>query len=283
MKVVRIIGNILIEIVLFALIISVSVLNATKIFLEKDLVMGVVKEGIVQTLDKEENDLNFKKEEILNEIFNDKETSNIVSIVIDNFKKYQEDKTNFTVSNSDIEKITSYAFKYKKQINKISNKAEEITDEKLKEILSKENINKLANEIYSDLDSDIGDEFEKVFYFYENVTSKSMNLIMISLIVFFIVILGLINWSFYKWMITLGVCLIISGVIMSILYIGLLFLTETINSVDVLKRTIDNISFSTYIIIGVIEIVVGIILIIIHNYFKNKPFSEQINKLGTSE
>ena len=283
MKVLRVFGNIIIGVILFGLIISLSFLFATKSFFEKDLVIGLVKTSIIEIIDENKENTNEKKDEILSEIFDDDDTDKIAYVVIDNFKKYQKNKNNFTISDDDLKIITSYAYKYKKQISKISSKAEEITDAELEELLSKKNINKIANELYSQIDESVGDEVDEAVFIYDTIISKFIFIWGILAILFLIIILGLINWSLYKWMIVMGVCLIISGVMMSLTYIVCLLFNEIVSTVDILNKVVGNINFTAYIIIGGFELVIGIILIVIYNSLKNRKFNEQIENLGVGE
>ena len=283
MKAVRIIANILIGIIMFALILGLSLVKSTRSFLEKDLLVGVVKASIVETLDKQVKNAVDNKDEILDEILKDDTTEDVVRIFIDNFKEYQDNKKGFSVSDSDIEKITTFALKYKNQISKIAGEKEEITDEKLKEILSKENINQLSNRVYEEISSGLGEDANEVFNIYDEVTSSKATWITIGTIIFLIILLALIHWSLYKWMIVPGICLIVSGLLVCLVYLGCLFLNEIIKSSGWLNETIGNIDFSIYLIVGGIEIIVGVILVIVYNSIKNKPFNDQINKLGVGE
>lgn len=284
MKELRIVGNIIIGVILFVLILSLSLVKTSKVIIEKDLVVGLVKTAITETLEKETNKIEDNKDAIIDEIFSDKETDNVVHIVIDNFKKYQDGKTNFSVSDSDVEKITTFALKYKNQISKIAgNKIEELTDEKIKELLSKDNINKISNRIYEELSSSVGDEVDLAFNVYDKMTSSSITWITVGVIIFLIIILGLINWSLYKWMITTGVCLIISGSFMCLVYLGCLFIKEIIKSVNILNKALGSVSFEVYVIVGGLELLIGIILVVTYNLIKNKPLNEQINNLGVGE
>ena len=282
MKVLRVLANIVIGIILFVLIFSLSFVKTTESFLEKDLIVGLVKTSITETL-KENNNIDSDKEAILDEIFSDSMTKDVVQIVIDNYKLYNENRKNFSVSDSDVEIITNFALRYKNQIGKISKDAREITDAELKEILSKENINQVSSKIYEELSDDAGEEFREIFDVYDVATSKSVTIIMIGVILFFIVLLALINWSLYKWVIVPGVCLIISGLLLSLIYFIGLFINELIDNAEVLNKALGNINFSSYLIAGGIEILVGIILIVVYNSVKNRPFNEQINNLGVGE
>ena len=283
MKVVRVIANILIGIIMFVLILGLSIVITTKSFIEKDLLLGLVKASISETL-AEENNIVENKDKILDEIFLDKTTEDVARIILDNYKKYQEDRKNFTVSDSDVEIITSFALKHKDKIKEFqTNNDEVMTDEKIKEILSKENINQLSNRVYEEINNGLGEEVNETFDIYEKVTNKSAIVIISSIILLLIIILGLINWSLYKWMIVPGVCLIISGIIVFLMYILCLFLNEIISSSGWFSETIGNINFIIYLIVSGIEIIVGIILIIVYSSLKNKPFNDQINNLGVGE
>lgn len=282
MKVLRLLGNILIGIILFGLILSLSFVKSTKNFLEKDLILGVVKAGITETLNKEADNVKEETQEMFKEIFNDNQVGEVVSVVINNFKDYQKDSTNFHISDNDIDKIYNFAMKYKTQIIKISGEnISEITDEQFKEMFSSENVNKFANKIFSEVSGDIGDEVDKVIDIYNEATSSKVTVILIVSIVFFIIILGLINWSFYKWMIVVGIDLILTGLILAFVYGAGTMLNDIISAEKIIKETIGEINFTGYAILGGIEVVVGIILIIVYNVIDSRTLNQQIRDLGT--
>lgn len=275
MKALRIIGNILIGIVLFCLIFTLTFVRTTKHFLEKDVILGVVKGKITETIKEESGKLTDKGEEMLDNMLKDNESSDIIRMVIDNFDNYQKDKINFKVSDSDIEKIVSYASKYKSTIVELSgNKIKEVSDEELKKIFSYENINSLANEVFSSFDDDLGNGIDVVVKSYSKFTSTKALIILISSIVVCILLLLLINWSLYKWMLVTGIDLVITGVLISLIYLAGLVFNDVINSIDIVKEAIGEISLTGYIIWGSIELVIGIVLIIIYNVIKNKKDDE---------
>ena len=283
MKALRITGNILIGIVLFGLIFSLSLIISSKSFFENDLVMGLVKNSIIETIREKSNNLTKEKKIAIDEIFDDKDTSELVHIFVENFRKYQSDQTHFSVSDSDTEKISSFAFKYKKQIKIITNDSSDLTDEKYKEIFSKENIDQVANRLYEELNTDTDDSINTVIDIYKSASSGNLIIILGISILILIVLLGLINWSFFKWMIVVGIALIISGIFMCFVYLICALFMEAIGSVEWLNEIASDISFMMYLIVGILEILVGIILIIIYNTIRNKPFNEQINNLGVGD
>ena len=279
MKAVRVIGNILFGIILFGLIFVLTFVRSTKNFLEKDVIMGVVKEKITETIKEGGDKLSDKGEELLDDMLKDSGANDIIRIVVDNFDNYQKNKLKFKVSDADIETIYSYATKYKSTIVEIAgNKVKEISDEEFKKIFSSENINSLANEVFGSFDEDLGDGIDVAITAYSKATSKTALIALIASIIVVILLLLLINWSLYKWMLITGIDLIVTGALISLIYVAGLIFNDVINSIDLVKDAIGQINLTGYIIWGSIEIVVGIILIIIYNVIKNKN-DEDFKKL----
>ena len=277
MKALRVIGNIIVGIVLFGLIFALTFTRSTKNFLEKDLIVGVVKEKITDTIRNETGKITDKGEELINNMLEDNSSSDIIRIVVDNFDNYQHNKVGFKISDKDIDAIVNYATKYKSTIIEISgNKVKDITDEEFKKIFSEENINALANEIFSSMDNELGDGIDLAIRVYSKATSSKAMFILIGSIIFSIILLLLINWSLYKWLLITGIDLIVSGVIISLVFVAGLVFNDIIASVDFIKETVGEINLNGYIIWGVVEIVIGIIFIIVYNVVKNKVSVEAV-------
>ena len=283
MKVLRVIGNVIIGIILFGLIFVLTFTRSTKKFLEKDLILGVVKEKIVESIKEESGELTNKGQELIDNMLDDNEANNIIQMVFDNFEKYQSDKANFKVSDKDIEVLYSYAVKYKSTIIEISgNKIKDISDEELKKIFSEENINSLVNDLFSGIDKDVGEGIDVAIKTYNKATSSKTLIILIVSIVLFILLLMLINWSLFKWMLITGIDLIISGVLTTIIFVAGVFISDLIKSSDATKEIIGEINFTGYVIWGSIELVLGIILIVIYNVNRKHQadsLDSQVNNL----
>ena len=271
MKALKVIGNIIIGIILFGLIFTLTFTRSTKNFLEKDLILGVVKGKIVDTIKEDSGKITDKSENMLDEMLNNDDMGNIIRMFLDNFESYQTDKINFKVSDADVEKIYNYAIKYKSTIVEISGeKVKKLSDDEFKKIFSSENINKLANEIFSSFDKDLSDGIDIAVKLYGKATSSKVMVILIVSIVFFTILLFLINWSWIKWMLVFGIDLIVCGVIISSFYIAGLFLNDIIGSIDLLQEAVGEIKLSGYIIWGLIELLIGIFLVVLYNILKNK-------------
>ncbi len=271
MKALRVIGNILIGIILFGLIFTLTFTRSTKNFLEKDLILGIVKEKIRDTIKEESGKITDKSKALLDDMMKDDGSSDIVRMVIDNFENYQKDKAGFKVSDADVEKIYSFASKYKKTIVEISgDKIKDISDAEFKRIFSSENINKIADEVFSSIDKDLGDGIDIAIKGYSKATSKTAMILLIFSIVFFVLLLFLINWSLYKWMLVTGIDFIVSGVFISMIFFAGIVFNDIIGSVDFLKEAIGEINLNGYIVWGASEIVGGIILIVIYHFINKK-------------
>ncbi len=271
MKALRVIGNILIGIILFGLIFTLTFTRSTKNFLEKDLILGIVKEKIRDTIKEESGKITDKSKALLDDMMKDDGSSDIVRMVIDNFENYQKDKAGFKVSDADVEKIYSFASKYKKTIVEISgDKIKDISDAEFKRIFSSENINKIADEVFSSIDKDLGDGIDIAIKGYSKATSKTAMILLIFSIVFFVLLLFLINWSLYKWMLVTGIDFIVSGVFISMIFFAGIVFNDIIGSVDFLKEAIGEINLNGYIVWGASEIVGGVILIVIYHFINKK-------------
>lgn len=280
MKALRIIGNILIGIILFALIFTLTFTRSTKNFLEKDLILGVVKGKITDTIKAESGKITDQSKELLDDLLEDSESNNIVRIVIDNFENYQENKTGFKVSDSDIEKIYSFAVKYKKTIVEIGgNKVKDISDEEFKKLFSSENINKLADEVFSSIDEDLGDSVDEVIKVYSKATSNTVMMVLIISIVVCVILLFVINWSWFKWMMITGIDLIISGLFISLIYVVGMVFNDIIASTEEIKEIIGEINLNGYLIWGLSEFLIGVLLVVLYAVIKNKKDNKQYIEL----
>lgn len=278
MKALRTIGNVIIGIILFALIFTLSFTRSTKNILEKDVILNVIKSTITETIKEESGKITDNNKELIDNMLNDNDVSNIVRIVIDNYENYRDNKGSFKVSDADVEKIYSYALKYKDTIIEVSGKkVKNMSDAEFKELFSAENINKLANEVFSDIDDGAGEGIDIAVTMYGKITSDTVIIVLIISIIFFILLLFLINWSLYKWMQVTGIGLIVSGVLICMIFIAGVFLKDTILAVDSLKDTVSEINIMGYAIWGSIEIVTGILLIVLYCVIKKKNEVTPVN------
>ncbi len=265
MKAVRIIGSILLGIIIFSLIFSYSILSSTKNFLVGNLLTETVKATVKENIEDVEG-----QKKLVDDMFEDGEAKDIIYMIIDNYSKYHEDSANYKVSQEDADKLYNFLNKYRKENIKLyGENISKMTEEEFKEYFSYEKINEFANDSFKTLDEDLNvKDVDRVLWAYDIATSNSVKVLFIMLILIFVAILILINKPMIKGLIVLGVDLIISGIIITFIYISGNILAENFLN-EMLKKDY-HISFGSYLTCGIFEVVLGIALIIGTIVIKNK-------------
>ena len=271
MKALRVIGNIILGILLFVFIFCLTFIIKTKNFLEKDLIHETIKVSIEEAYKDDENISNSQKE-LVDDMFEDSEASGIINMVLDNYREYRNN-ANYQVSNEDAKKLYDFVLKYKDNINELSGEdVSKMSDKEFEEFFDYNKINELAHDAFDSFDKEIGDEsIDKVVDVYSYATSGPIKAILISGIIVCILLLMLINWSLIKWTLVTGICLIVSGTLMACLYVVVSIL---LNNVDFNEMNI-TLNISGYLVAGIIELVIGIILMVVHKLL-NKKFDDEV-------
>lgn len=266
MKFLRVFGNILVGIILFGLIFSLSFITETKNFLEKSIIEGSIKNAIEES-SKEDVDLNDSQKKLVDEIFGDSEISSILNMVIDNYREFRTN-SNYHVSKNDADKLYSFVKKYKNRIEDLSGEdVSKMSDDEFEKFFDYEKINQFANDSFKKLDEKIDKaDMNQILDVYNIATSNTVKYAFILLIAVFIIILGLINCSVYKWLIPTGIVTIISGILMVVIFItGSMF--TNIFDIENMKIAIN---LNRYLIVGIIEIILGIVMIIAESIIVSK-------------
>ena len=235
-------------------------------FLEKDVVKGAAKAAIEESIKRDEN-ITAKEKELIEEILGDSESSSMVSMIIDNYFGYKNDQ-NFSISKADFDKLHAFALKYKDKLKELAaSEGETFDEEGFDKFFTYEEINKYASEAFENMSKEVDDAgMETVVDVYDKLTTGSFKLIAIFSIIFCIVILGLINWSLFRWMPALITALVVTGVLMIVIYVLANILLNNIEIKDL--SFIPN--FSRFLISGIIEVVLGIIFIVVYEILKKK-------------
>ncbi len=271
MNVLRVIGNILIGIVLFALIFGLTFIIRTKKFIEKDLLHEVMRASVEEAY-KSNEEISTSQKELIDDMFNDKESSGIIEMVIDNYRGYKNE-SNYHVSKKDAQRLYDFVLKYKDKIYELSGEdVSKMSEKEFEEFFDQEKIDEYAKDVFHDFDKNVEEEgIQKAIDGYSFATSGNLKIILIISIIACILLLMLINWSLISWTFVTGICLIISGVLMSVIYFLINILKENILDTNIKI----SINVSSYLITGIIEIVIGIVLLVIYEKFKKKEFNEE--------
>ena len=266
MKVVRGILVFLINIVLFVLILGLSLVIRTKTFLEKELAMPLIKETI--SMQMEENKLPSDYKEAISKIMEDESIEKIVDRSIQNFLEYKNND-NYKLSQDDYNMVMDFILKYKDEIN-MAEKSK-LSEEEIRKLLKYEDFDKMIKEAFENIDKGYNmDTFDIIINAYTTITGTMVQFVLIAAIVIFILLIMLVSWSLIKWMLVTGIDLIIVGALISAVYILGTVAKSYVKADEMFLRLINSVSLTGFIIMGVIEIVIGIVLIVLYAILKKK-------------
>lgn len=142
MKVLRVIGNVIISTILFALIIAFTFSSQSRSFIEGDLLKSTIKNAI-DNVDKDNVD---EQKKVIDEIFDNGEAKSIINIVIDNYRLYRKDH-NYHVTEEDAKELYDLVSKYKDRINNLSGRnVSEMSEQEFKDFFNVEKINEFAHD-----------------------------------------------------------------------------------------------------------------------------------------
>ena len=276
MKVLRVIGNILLGIILFALVFSLLVISRTKNMLEGELLQDTIK-NTVDEISKNDMSLTESQKEAIDEMFEDSDASEIINMILTNYKNFKN-KENFEVSYDDAYKFYSFLHKYKSYIKTSSDEdISKMTEVEFKQYFDDKKVDKFVKDAFGEFDKNFDQNTLNIsLKVYTFATSTIVKVALVFAIVLFILFICLINWDFIKWMLIFGIDLIISGTF----FILLFFAVETAKEM-ILKENVNiKINFTSFLKSGIIQVLFGIILIISYIIIKKKFYSKDKNEVN---
>ena len=239
--------------------------------LNKVIVDGVIKEIIITKISaKKVNNPNISEEVIntlplpdylkdsedINKLLEDERVQEIINKYID---ITLDNLTSEEIKNIDIESdIINYINENKELIKEITGK--EVTPEMIedtKKVIEESNLNETIEETIVSTKESISTEEKIVLKGYKEIISTKTRIITISLIVLCLLLIALIDKSFYKWIKTGSICTIISGIL--VLLMG--FILKIIVT-SILPLPSFNVSYLYK--SGLIQLIIGIVILIIY-------------------
>jgi len=143
----------------------------------------------------------------------------------------------------------------------------DIPEEQIKEIQNKltDEDSNLKNQIDQTVDKieNMDSSAKQVIKTYDALNNNVTKILCIISLVVIIVLLGIINKSFFKWSLFSGISLIVSGVIVGVIVPMIVNVVEVAIGQRILGTTID-IAVNSLNIAGIICAVIGIVLIIVY-------------------
>lgn len=239
--------------------------------LNKVIVDGVIKEIIItKVIPKKVNNPNvsediintlplpdyLKDSEDINKLLEDERVQEIINKYID---ITLDNLTSEEIKNIDIESdIINYINENKELIKEITGK--EVTPEMIedtKKVIEESNLNEAIEETIESTKESISTEEKIVLKGYKEIISTKTRIIVIGLIALCLLLIAIIDKSFYKWIKTGSICTIISGIL--VLLMG--FILKLIVT-SILPLPSFNVSYLYK--SGLIQLIIGIVILIIY-------------------
>lgn len=244
----------IISLVITLLIMVFSLNLIFKNVIEKEILGGVVKDQIISEYIE---NADVENKELIKELLDEKEVTTIASNVIDEYMEYLEDN-NHRVSEKTLNSIISFCVKHRTQISKIAGR--DIPESEMTSQETYRNLSDSINEGFEHVGNEINTSGTEIVKTYNNLTSTNFKIIIIISIIISIILLMVIKNSLYKWLSNLGKALITNSIIIIVLYFALTTIVDEI----IKQQNIDiTIELSGILSIGIVELVLGIILIMI--------------------
>ena len=239
--------------------------------LNKVIVDGVIKELIITKISaKKVNNPNISEEVIntlplpdylknsedINKLLEDQRVQEIINKYID---ITLDNLTSEEIKNIDIESdIINYINENKELIKEITGK--EVTPEMIedtKKVIEESNLNEAIEDTIESTKESISTEEKIVLKGYKEIISTKTRIIVIGLIALCLLLIAIIDKSFYKWIKTGSICTIISGIL--VLLMG--FILKLIVT-SILPLPSFNVSYLYK--SGLIQLIIGIVILIIY-------------------
>lgn len=263
----------IIGIILTILLMVLSLNMIFKNVVEKEVLGGIIKDQIISEYIENEE---IENKDLIKELLNENEVTTIAGNVIDEYMEYLEDN-NHKVSQKTLDSIINFSVKHRQQISKIARR--DISENELKSAESYKNLSDSINEGFSKVGNEINKSGTEVVKTYNNLTSNNFKIIIIILILISIILLMVIKNSFYKWLSIFSKSIITCSIIIISLYVLSTFLINKIKENQNIEITI---SLNGILVIGIIELVIGILCIIIKKIIDKKENIKQTKYIEKS-
>lgn len=277
MKALRSILYVIVAMFLGIFINLLSLSLVLKDVVQKEVVTSIVKSAIAEQYFEKNtiSGLSEEQQKKVKEFLDDNASNEVVDIFINNYMNYLTDE-NYKISEQDVNKIKDYVKKHEDVIKEVTKEDVNI-DDVLKDF-NVENIDKETRQSLDKAEKEMPSEVREVFTTYKAIAFGSVKLILAIIVIVCILLLMLISWSLIKWMKATGVCFITNGILITLLYIFAAGIKDLILKSADLKLYLENITFNNILIIGLVELALGIALVFIHKYLKKQEITTEENK-----
>ena len=263
MKILKGIGIFFLSLFAFIFVFLLSLSLIFKNVIQKGVVGSVVKNIIVEEFSSDEKltDEDRKNIEKVNKVIKTDDINKLVDKLLDEYEK-SLDNEDYEVSEKTVDFVIDLLVEYKDLINDITN--ENVTEKEIRSSETRDGITEAFNEVLGDHPEYNEDAVRLAVTSYNLFVSNTFRIILVFLTLLCFALIALIKKSYFKWMKSASKVIVSVGLIVTASYFAILYAFRTINS-----NTNYNIVINPkyILVLGVVEIVIGICFLIGHIIF----------------
>lgn len=259
MKILRKILSFFLGLILSLLIGGLLLSFTVKNIIQEELIGGAIKEAFIPEIIDNAN-LDKKDKEVMEELFENKEVNGMVNDMVDDILSTMSSGDG-EISQENVDAIFDYVISNKDKIEEVTGQKIDLSE--LEEVRNSEefqNVTKQLTESLTESAANLDDTSKTAIKTYTYMVSNEFRIVLLIGIIVDLLLIALVQWSFYKWMSTLGKALTTSGLTLLILYFIIdKFIAELLKEQSITF----NINTTSVLSMSLICIVFGILLVVI--------------------
>lgn len=242
-------------------------------FIVKNVIQDQFIDSTIKTVIKnvfvEDKDLTKDDIAKIEEFADNKEVKKVLSVIFDEY--FESLSSNeYKVKEENIDKIIEILIDNEDLIFELSDN--KITEKDIRSQEVRNDIKEAFKTLFDENKEDINSSVKITINVYKTFVSIKFLILIISLIVISCLFIALIQQSYFRWLKPFGINLIITGLLITVLFVGLTVAIDSLTTKSDFKLQFD---INGILVIGIIEVLIGILSIVVTHIFKKKKMSNQ--------
>ena len=233
--------------------------------IQKDLITSLFKQAALPQITSSIG-LNEEDSQAVQEIMEDEEVNKAINDLSSEIMEALGDP-NAELDQATLDQILDYFIENKDKLEEITGSEIDVSEiEKFKESEEYKEFGEQLNKSLKESNAGMDDTSRAALQAYSSITSDGFRIGLIVSAIIDLVLIALVQWSFYKWIGTLGKALATTGLCITIIGLGVNYFMDYLVrevQIDITIKT-GNILF-----MGVMSIIVGLLLVIICKIINN--------------
>ena len=271
MKILRKILVFILGFILYNLVCAFILTFALKDIVQTEMIGGVVRENILPAITESE-DVSSEDKEKIQALLEDEGVNQVINDVVGDILTTFGDE-NATFDQESIDKIFDYVIDNKEQLEKAIGK--EIDTNEIEKFRDSDEYNQFTDELSKTLNetgSTLDSSSRTVIKTYNYIVSDNFKIALGIIILIYLLLIMLIQWSLYKWLSILGRALYTSGITVMIMYLAVKVFINKLLVDNGINITIDT---SNIFLLGIGSLVLGIVLVIIYKIINKAKMNKE--------